>query len=121
MVSSHANALQSKHAGLEERLRDELNRPVPDAATIQAIKRQKLRIKEELSTICSACSSTCAARPAHRSGRPAPRGAIARSPRRRMATAPLAIGPRGCGSARFGATAVQFRSVSAVPQRALLV
>ncbi|MEC9067444.1 YdcH family protein [Pelagerythrobacter marinus] len=51
MVSSHANALQSKHAGLEERLRDELNRPVPDAATIQAIKRQKLRIKEELSTI----------------------------------------------------------------------
>lgn len=51
MVSSHASALQTKHAGLEAQLRDELNRPSPDAAMIQAIKRQKLRIKEELSTI----------------------------------------------------------------------
>lgn len=51
MISSHVNALQSKHAGLEQRLRTELNRPSPDAATIQAIKRQKLKIKEELSTI----------------------------------------------------------------------
>ncbi|WP_338445382.1 DUF465 domain-containing protein [Pelagerythrobacter marensis] len=51
MVSSHVNALQTKHAGLEQRLRAELNRPSPDAATIQAIKRQKLRIKEELSAI----------------------------------------------------------------------
>ena len=46
--STHVSALQSKHAGLEARLRDEMNRPVPDAATIQAIKRQKLKIKEEL-------------------------------------------------------------------------
>jgi len=51
MVSSHANALQSKHAGLESRLRDEMSRPSPDAAAIQAIKRQKLRIKEELAEI----------------------------------------------------------------------
>ncbi|WP_374408896.1 YdcH family protein [Pelagerythrobacter sp.] len=49
MVSSHASALQNKHAGLEAQLRAELNRPSPDAATIQALKRQKLRIKEELS------------------------------------------------------------------------
>ncbi|MFN4113229.1 MAG: YdcH family protein [Sphingomonadaceae bacterium] len=47
----HTKALHSKHAGLEARLREELNRPAPDAATIQAIKKQKLRIKEELSTI----------------------------------------------------------------------
>lgn len=51
MVSSHANALESKHAGLEARLRDEMNRPSPDAVTIQTIKRQKLRIKEELAEI----------------------------------------------------------------------
>lgn len=51
MVSSHASALQNKHAGLENRLRDEMNRPSPDAAAIQAIKRQKLRIKEELAEI----------------------------------------------------------------------
>lgn len=48
MESSHVNALQSKHAGLEAQLREEMNRPVPDAATIQQLKRKKLKIKEEL-------------------------------------------------------------------------
>ena len=39
-ASSHVNALQSKHAGLEARLRDEMARPVPDAAAMTAdIKR----------------------------------------------------------------------------------
>ena len=32
-VSSHLNALQNKHAGLEARLRDEMARPIPDTAT----------------------------------------------------------------------------------------
>ncbi len=40
-VLSHLQALQSKHAGLEARL-------VPDTATIQALKKQKLRLKEEI-------------------------------------------------------------------------
>ena len=47
-ASSHVNALQTKHAGLEARLRDEMARPVPDAAMIQSIKKQKLRLKEEI-------------------------------------------------------------------------
>jgi hypothetical protein len=47
-VSSHLHALRSKHAGLDARLRDELARPVPDTATIQALKKQKLRLKEEI-------------------------------------------------------------------------
>jgi len=42
------NALQSKHAGLDARLRDEMARPAPDAGAIQAIKRQKLKLKEEI-------------------------------------------------------------------------
>ena len=46
--SSHVTALQSKHAGLEARLRDEMARPVPDAAAVQSIKRQKLKLKEEI-------------------------------------------------------------------------
>ncbi len=49
MNSSHADALQTKHAGIEAQLREEMNRPSPDAATIQALKKRKLRIKEELS------------------------------------------------------------------------
>lgn len=47
-VSSHLNALQIKHAGLEAQLRDELARPAPDTATIQRLKKQKLRLKEEI-------------------------------------------------------------------------
>ena len=49
MASSHVNALQSKHAGLEAKLREEMSRPAPDAATIQYLKKQKLRLKEEIS------------------------------------------------------------------------
>jgi len=47
-VSSHIHALQAKHASLEARLHDEMARPVPDTATIQALKKQKLRLKEEI-------------------------------------------------------------------------
>lgn len=48
MASSHVNALQSKHAGLEAKLRKELARPAPDGAAIQQLKRRKLRLKEEI-------------------------------------------------------------------------
>jgi len=49
MESSHVSALQTKHEGIERRLKDELNRPAPDAAMIQDLKKQKLRIKEAIS------------------------------------------------------------------------
>lgn len=48
MASAHVDALQSKHAGLEARLHEEMNRPAPDMAKIQALKKQKLRVKEEI-------------------------------------------------------------------------
>jgi len=51
MESSHVAALQAKHDGLERKLRDEMNRPVPDSAMIQALKRQKLKIKEAIAHI----------------------------------------------------------------------
>jgi hypothetical protein len=46
--TSHAHALKNKHAGLENRLRQELARPVPDAATVQYLKKRKLQLKEEI-------------------------------------------------------------------------
>lgn len=49
MVSSHVTALQSKHAGLEDRLHEEMNRPIPDAGKVQELKKLKLRLKEEIS------------------------------------------------------------------------
>lgn len=48
-VSSHIHALQAKHADLEAQLRQEMVRPMPDTATIQGLKKQKLRLKEEIS------------------------------------------------------------------------
>lgn len=47
-LSSHLEALTAKHAGLEARLREEMARPVPDAGRLQALKKQKLRLKEEI-------------------------------------------------------------------------
>jgi hypothetical protein len=47
-VSSHIQALKAKHAELEQRLHAEMARPVPDTATIQTLKKQKLRLKEEI-------------------------------------------------------------------------
>ena len=49
MESSHVSALQAKHEGLDCRLKDELNRPSPDMAMIQTLKKRKLLLKEELS------------------------------------------------------------------------
>ncbi len=51
METSHANSLQLKHDGIERQIQDELNRPSPDTAAIQLLKKRKLRIKEELEQI----------------------------------------------------------------------
>jgi hypothetical protein len=48
MVSSHVSALENKHAGIEAQLREEQSRPSPDTQTIQALKKKKLRLKEEI-------------------------------------------------------------------------
>ena len=51
MEQSHFSALQLKHAGLERQIVQEQSRPMPDHAAIQALKKRKLRIKEELEHI----------------------------------------------------------------------
>lgn len=40
--------LRSKHAALEAELNLENQRPLPDPATITRIKREKLRLKDEM-------------------------------------------------------------------------
>ena len=49
--------LEGRHAALERDIDDEANRPLPDQARLTGLKREKLRIKEEI---------------ARRSGGPAP-------------------------------------------------
>lgn len=48
MDSSHVSAMQLKHAGLERQIEQELHRPHPDLQTLQTLKKQKLRLKDEL-------------------------------------------------------------------------
>jgi hypothetical protein len=47
-VDEHITALKSKHAELEAALEEENQRPLPDSAVVADIKRQKLRIKDEI-------------------------------------------------------------------------
>jgi hypothetical protein len=48
MDTSHVSALHLKHRGLERRIEQEMGRPLPDNAVIQTLKKQKLRIKEQI-------------------------------------------------------------------------
>ncbi len=43
--------LMAEHARLEAKLQEELNRPMPDQATITEIKRAKLRVKDEIAAL----------------------------------------------------------------------
>jgi hypothetical protein len=48
MDNTHLAALEAKHAGLEARIVNELHRPVPDATALASLKKQKLRLKDEM-------------------------------------------------------------------------
>ncbi len=51
MQTAHHSALSAKHAVLDQQIATEAQRPLPDAATLAALKKQKLRIKQELAEI----------------------------------------------------------------------
>ncbi len=44
-------ALKLKHHELEDALEEEKNRPLPDEIEISIIKKQKLRIKDQLASL----------------------------------------------------------------------
>ena len=48
MSDSHFTALQQKHDGLEKKIHEEEIRPAPDSTILAQLKKQKLRIKEEI-------------------------------------------------------------------------
>lgn len=50
MENSHISALQAKHAGLDARIKAEICRPMPDAVLLATLKKQKLRLKEEMAS-----------------------------------------------------------------------
>ncbi|WP_420607248.1 YdcH family protein [Novosphingopyxis sp.] len=50
MQNGHLSALENKHAKLESQIAYEANRPSPDDVRLHALKKQKLAVKDELSS-----------------------------------------------------------------------
>ena len=48
---SHLSALLAKHQNLEGEIDGELHRPAPDQARLTSLKREKLKIKEEITRL----------------------------------------------------------------------
>ncbi|MFN7174312.1 MAG: YdcH family protein [Thermaurantiacus tibetensis] len=48
MTSAHLEALSARHAMIDGQIAAEMTRPLPDATKVTALKRQKLRLKEEM-------------------------------------------------------------------------
>ncbi|HKJ73672.1 MAG TPA: DUF465 domain-containing protein [Alphaproteobacteria bacterium] len=47
-VQAHLESLSEQHSHLEQEITDEFHRPNPDSLKLTALKREKLRIKEEI-------------------------------------------------------------------------
>lgn len=47
------SALAAKHAELEHEIEEEAHRPLPDTLHLTELKRQKLKVKEELSQLAT--------------------------------------------------------------------
>jgi len=50
-VAEHVESLKAKHADLDHIILEEESRPHPDQALITQLKRQKLRIKDEIAQL----------------------------------------------------------------------
>ncbi len=50
-TASHLSELEKKHATLEKAIDVEVHRPAPDSLRLVDLKKQKLRIKEEITRI----------------------------------------------------------------------
>lgn len=48
MLDTHLATLQKKHRGLDDKIRQELTRPVTDTGRIKHYKLEKLQIKERI-------------------------------------------------------------------------
>lgn len=51
MPNAHLTTLEARHAQLEASLMREGQRPLPDSVRLAALKREKLRLKEEMARL----------------------------------------------------------------------
>jgi len=59
-MQDYVESLRSKHAVLEQQIDDELHRPLPDQAMLTRLKREKLRIKDEIARLGNGSPGTAA-------------------------------------------------------------
>jgi hypothetical protein len=52
-VVEHVDSLRTKHARLEHLIDEEVHRPMPDQAEISRLKKEKLRLKEQIERLRS--------------------------------------------------------------------
>ena len=50
-MEDRVETLKARHAHLEHEIDDEIHRPLPDTIHVTELKRQKLRIKEEIARL----------------------------------------------------------------------
>ena len=50
-VDARVESLNQMHHDLEEAIKEENQRPMPDSAVLSDLKRQKLRIKDEIARL----------------------------------------------------------------------
>lgn len=50
-MASHLSALEQKHKTLERQIEDELARPSADEVRLAELKRQKLKLKDEITRL----------------------------------------------------------------------
>lgn len=50
-LTGRLQSLHQLHARVEERLREEMRRPLPDALRVQRLKKVRLRTKDEITSI----------------------------------------------------------------------
>jgi len=51
MSTSHLSTLKSRHADLDAKIANEERRPAPDTGMLAQLKKQKLKLKEEMLAI----------------------------------------------------------------------
>jgi hypothetical protein len=52
-MQDYVESLHVKHASLEQQIDDEMHRPLPDQVTLSRLKREKLKIKDEIARLGS--------------------------------------------------------------------
>jgi hypothetical protein len=50
-LNDRIETLRTRHRGIEEQIDEEISRPLPNQDVIHDLKRQKLRIKDEIAVL----------------------------------------------------------------------